>query len=330
MTFAAYYMGKPIEALEFASDLEPFIRKEEPESQTLEYKSAGSPLSEHGNVISAFLNSGGGLLILGAPREVDLPLEGGRTSRVCRGPFTPLQPISKDDARRSLISKISPLPVGVLVGSVPCEGGCVVVVDVETSTYPPHQHDGTYWIRLDGETRRAPHALVESLFLQRRGPNLECQVVVIRSRPVNSPDRLDRFELDLRLVLMNRTRNIAEYVAVDLKTDRLLAPSECRFQPEDPQPADLVLPPVFDQEGRRLQRYRLRSDVMHAYSYKSLLVSFQIAREYAQGRLAAFAIELQAKDMLRKRYEFEVVLDFPYRRDQLVEPAWVESPGLPA
>lgn len=43
MTFSEYFFGKPIDALEFNRDLEPFVQKEEPESQTLEYKSEGSP-----------------------------------------------------------------------------------------------------------------------------------------------------------------------------------------------------------------------------------------------------------------------------------------------
>src|SRR5882672_9498901 len=206
MSFSEHFLGKPIGALDFLADIEPFVRKEEPESQTLEYKSAGSPLSEHGDVISAFLNSGGGLLIIGAPREVEIVLDGGRQGRVCRGDFTPLSEIAKADARRSLLSKITPLPSSVLVSPVRCAGGCVIVVDVESSNYPPHQHDGAYWIRLDGETRKAPHALVESLFLQRRGPNLECRVEILHAGLAEEGSRVnwrDRWDISLRVVLFN-------------------------------------------------------------------------------------------------------------------------------
>jgi len=331
MSFSEHFFGKPIGALEFVSDLEPFVRKEAPESQNLEYKSRGSLLSEHGDVISAFLNSGGGLLIVGAPREVEVLLEGGKKARVCRGPFTPLPEISKNDARRSLLSKVTPLPSGVLLNPVRCEGGCVIVVDVDSSEYPPHQHDGTYWVRLDGETRRATHALVESLFLQRRGPNLECRLEILHCRLVDdgsASNWRDRWDLSLRIVLVNNSRYIAEYCAVDVKTDPVVTPIDNGLQPIDLQPGDFTLPVVTDAQGRSLQRYRLRSDVLHAHEWKGLegMLRYDRSMDWRGPRTFTMNIDLQAKDMLRRRYEFVVSVGLG-RPELVVEPVRVEPIG---
>ena len=324
MTFSEHHLGKSIETLDFDVDIEPFIRREIPEGQNMEYKSLGSPLWEHGDVISAYLNSGGGLLIIGTPIEVEITLPGGRKARVCRGPFTPLPAISKDDARRSLISKVSPLPAGVLVNPVPCVGGCVLVVDVSSSDYPPHQNDGTYWIRLDGETRRAPHALVESLFLQRRGPNLECRLEISDCRMADDrkpSDFKDRWDIRLKVVLINNSRNIAEHCAVDVKMDTLVTPLGNGLQPMDPQPGDFTLTIVTDEHRCSLQRYRLQREVLHAYEWKALEGDVRYSRslDWRGPRTFPVAIDVQAKDMLRRRYEFVVDISMG-QRGQVIEP----------
>jgi hypothetical protein len=330
MGFADHYFGKPIASLDFAADVEPFIRRELPEGQGLEYKSSsGSPISGHGDVISAFLNSGGGLLIIGTPQEVEMTLDGGRKARVCRGSFTPLAEISKDDVHRSLLSKVTPIPSSVLVNPVRCNGGCVIVVDVESSNYPPHQHDGTYWIRLDGETRRAPHALVESLFLQRRGPSLECRLEVLWSRLTDggrTNDFRDQWNLRLRLTLVNNSRNIAEFCAVDVKSEVFTKPVNDGLQPADPQPGDFTFPVAVDEEGRSLQRYRLRADVLHAHEWKALEGELHYSRsmDWRGPRTFTMVVDLQAKDMLRRRYKFVVPVGMGLSR-QMVEPVGIQT-----
>jgi hypothetical protein len=323
LPFSEYYLGKTVDALD-SEDLRQFVLKEEPESQNLEYKSDGTRLSAHGEAISAFLNSGGGLLIVGAPEEKEKTLDSGRKVRVCRGDLRPLPDIAKDDAHRSLLSKISPIPAGVRVQPVKCDGGCVLVVDVESSSYPPHQHDGSYWIRLDGETRRAPHALIESLFLQRRGPNLECRLEILWSRMPKEPDPSgwrDRWDFRLRLLLINNSRNIAEYCAVDAKTDTTVTPQNDGLHAADAQSGDSTLPAISDSEGRSLLRYRLRGDVLHAFEWKALEGQFRYSRsmDYTGPRNFSMTVELQAKDMLRRRYEFDVPLGMGLTQ-QTVEP----------
>src|SRR5882672_639993 len=66
MSFSEHFLGKPIGALDFVADIEPFVRKEEPESQNLEYKSLGGRRIINKKVISAFLHAGVSRLIIGA------------------------------------------------------------------------------------------------------------------------------------------------------------------------------------------------------------------------------------------------------------------------
>ena len=128
---------------------------------------------------------------------------------------------------------------------------------------------------------------------------------------------------------MNNNRNIAEYCAVDLKADPRMEVVDRGFACEDPQPEDVFLPVVQDEEGRRLLRYRIRSYVLHAYSWKSLLAQFHLAFGFDQGRQVSFVVDLQAKDMLRKRYEFEVNVS-GLQSGQVVQPARVLTIDTPA
>jgi hypothetical protein len=314
LSFSELYLGKPVDAVEL-NDLREFIAKEEPESQTLEYKSDGTKLSEHGDQISAFLNSGGGLLVIGAPEEKAKELPGGRKVKICQGKFHPFPAIAKDDAHRSLLSKVSPIPAGVRIALIPCDGGNVLVADIEASAYPPHQYDGAYWLRLDGETRKAPHALVESLFLQRRGPRLEASAEFVACEiSRNSPRTgLHRYwDFRLRVTAVNRSRNIAEYCAIDIKLDGDVEAINDGFHPADPQPLDSMWPPVKDEDRRSLFRYRLRSDVLHAYEWKTLEGQFQFAESLESTRRRKFSmmVDLQAKDMLRRRCFFTCHVGF--------------------
>jgi hypothetical protein len=307
LRFSKLYLGGSIEDLTFDS-IEQFILKEEPESQTLEYKSDGSRLSEYGEVISAFLNTGGGLVIIGAPREVQKDLGDGRKAKVCRGTFNPLVALSKDDAQRSLLSKVSPIPDAVRVQPILCEGGCVLIVDVERSSYPPHQFDSAYFIRLDGETKMAPHALVESLFLQRRGPNLECQVIPIRRPSILHEVEPETWAIDLTVRVLNNSRNIAEYLAFDLKADAAATNLSDGIWIEDRQPGDTLIPLVRDRERRPLWRYRLSGFVLHAYEWKSFESRLRVSWPPLEHKVCSIKIVLQAKDMLRRVYEYNLDL----------------------
>ena len=58
--------------------------------------------------------------------------------------------------------------------------GKVYVIHVPQSLYPPHQNslDGIYYIRLESETTKAPHGLIQAMFNKRQFPNLEIELYI--------------------------------------------------------------------------------------------------------------------------------------------------------
>jgi len=114
--------------------------------------------------IVGFLNTDGGLLIIGTPRQDS------RTNQFTDD-STFHSYMEKDHLRDRLIGSIQPLPSGVQIETVKKDGKddhCVTLVDVPQSEYPPHQSQGTYYVRVDGANKPAPHGLVEALFNGKR------------------------------------------------------------------------------------------------------------------------------------------------------------------
>jgi hypothetical protein len=54
----------------------------------------------------------------------------------------------------------------------------IIIFEVETSEYSPHQTGNTYYMRIDGQTRPAPHHYVEALFKKIKYPNIEAHISV--------------------------------------------------------------------------------------------------------------------------------------------------------
>jgi hypothetical protein len=327
MSFVQYYLRKPVPQVTF-EDLQRLISDEVPESQTLEYKSGGSDLAECGQIISAFLNTDGGLLIIGAPNTESVPDPSGRRRRICRGQFRPISPVpDKDDAHRKLLSRILPLPAGIAISVVTAAAdGAVLLVDVPKSSYPPHQFENSYFVRLDGETRKAPQALVEALFLQRRGPNLQCTVVAENVHPIESRDSDDRFEVTLRIEVVNNSRSIAEFFALDLKVDWAMETANPGLSVRISQPGDSFLNPVAHTDWKVVYGYRLTGWVLHAYSSKVFQCSYRVRKAAGDEPYFGVQIDLQAKDMLLRRYDFRLDLLRRYRHETL-EPVHFDAVG---
>jgi len=326
MSFVQHYLGKPASEVTF-QDLESLVSAEVPESQTIEYKSGRIDLVECGEDISAFLNTDGGLLVIGAPQTENVQDPNGRRRRICRGQYRPISPIpDKDDAHRKLLSRILPLPAGVAIRVVPAtDDGAVLLVDVPKSSYPPHQFENSYFVRLDGETRKAPQALVEALFLQRKGPNLQCDVVA-DVLPIDSKDHDDRFKVNLRIVVVNNSRSIAEFFALDLKVDSKMETADPGLGVRISQPGDSFLNPVPHTHWKVVYGYRLTGWVLHAYSSKVFQCSYRVRKSPSDEPYFDMQIDLQAKDMLLRRYDFRVDLRRPYLQETL-EPIHFDAVG---
>jgi hypothetical protein len=158
-------------------DIERFFCDERSETDQIEFKS----ISAKGTIdekfqgiqksVCAFLNSSGGLIIWGAPRGEKIP---GRKGKAFKGTLTFFDKVLEKD---TVVSKISdaiiPLPGSVRVRVLTQDEQSIAVIEVDQSEYSPHQTDNTYYMRIDGQSKPAPHHYIEALFKRVRYPNLE-------------------------------------------------------------------------------------------------------------------------------------------------------------
>ncbi len=173
--YSHQYFGKDLTDLTF-QDISNFFTVEKEESDKIEFK-AFHP--NYGNFnrnlegvirgICAFLNSNGGILIWGAPlgQTVDERL-------LFQGALSLVnQLIEKDTLISKISDSITPLPVNVNVEIIENNGNYLYVFEVQISNYSPHQFKNTYYARLDGQTKPAPHYLIDALFKKVSYPNIE-------------------------------------------------------------------------------------------------------------------------------------------------------------
>lgn len=166
MKYSNVIFNKDLFDLEL-SDLEFFFETSKEENLNLEFKSfvnQGEYSKKEDAVkkaVCGLLNSEGGIVIWGAPIEVkDLQ---GNTSAV--GALTPFQSqLDKDRLINIFSSTISPMPIGIRVQVLKnAIGESIFIIEVEKSIERPHQYDNRYYVRLDGQTRIAPHYLISAL-----------------------------------------------------------------------------------------------------------------------------------------------------------------------
>lgn len=104
-------------------------------------------------------------------------------SKICKGELTSCTSIqSRDSFVKNIASNISPSPGGIKAASFPLKNGFIYVLEISQSLTPPHQvnKEGKYYLRLDTETRPAPHGIVEALFYKRQRSDLVGEVGILR------------------------------------------------------------------------------------------------------------------------------------------------------
>lgn len=186
--------GKSLTDLVY-QDIVTFFTTDHAESNTIEFKAFSAQHGSFNNnlkgiirAICGFLNSDGGLAIWGAPLGVNDPETGEKKSV---GPLAPVPDYKEKDWLINKISdSITPLPVGIKVcvlQNLPTEN--VYIFEVPASPYKPHQYDNTYYVRLDGQTKPAPHYFIEALFKRISYPNIEGYLKVIRAGLKQNPSR---------------------------------------------------------------------------------------------------------------------------------------------
>ncbi len=178
MGYLQLIFDKEIEELKI-DDIAAYFSHPREESNKLEFKSfVPNPKSKNDleekeskimKTLSAFLNSDGGILIWGAPETTKMD-----TRSVCVGPLKPVdREYHKDQIMDMLANTIIPAPQPITLKAFPYQNGFVYLFDAPRSSYSPHQYKDTYYMRMDGQTKAAPHHYIEALFKKIDFPNLE-------------------------------------------------------------------------------------------------------------------------------------------------------------
>jgi hypothetical protein len=149
------------------NDLENYFLAKKDETINLEFKSyvdQGEYSKKEYAIkksVCGMLNSEGGIIVWGAPVEV----KDGKGNTSAQGGLTPFDTkLDKDRLVNILSSSITPLPVGIRVHEVQNQSGLsVFIIECQKSIDKPHQFDNLYFIRLDGQTRIAPHYVISAL-----------------------------------------------------------------------------------------------------------------------------------------------------------------------
>lgn len=173
MSLSELYFQKEIYDLKI-EDLKAFFSEEQEESSRLEFKTGQVGIEHIYKEVCAFLNTEGGLLIIGTPKETKTKLPNGSEITTCKGELIPSNYKNRDWLIQKIVGNISPQPHGIMIQDIFDDKGSYFVIDVQQSITPPHQsNDGTYYIRLERDSKPAPHGLVEALFFKRQKPKLE-------------------------------------------------------------------------------------------------------------------------------------------------------------
>lgn len=202
------------------NDLEVFFQTQKDESLNLEFKSyvaVGNHNSKEDTVkkaVCGLLNSEGGIVIWGAPIEVTDAQ--GKKSAV--GALTPFQTnLDRDRLINIFSSSISPMPIGIRVQALQNpEGLSIFIIEVEKSIERPHQYDDRYYVRLDGQTRKAPHYLISALMKSVNYPILNGHL-----RLKNIASNGHNFSLRFRQVLVNSSQFIND---INVSTQTVASP----------------------------------------------------------------------------------------------------------
>lgn len=189
MTITEAIFNKAIHCL-IKEDIENHFSKEQGETDISEYKSYVDYNNQQGTknsrdkeklsdiikTICAFLNSEGGVLIWGAP----IPTDNGNKEKVCKGDLTPVSvKIERDQFINRIASEISPTPLRINFQPIDLGNDTYCYVfETSKSDFAPHQYKGTYYMRMDGSTRPAPHQYVEALMKKITLPKLYAQVLL--------------------------------------------------------------------------------------------------------------------------------------------------------
>lgn len=174
-------------------DIEEFFKSPQEETSVLEFKTGEVEIIKLYKEIAAFLNTEGGLIIVGSPKEENKTVKK-NTIVTCQGDLTYSNFGNKDRLYQKIASNIVPSPTNLKIEEFLTAEGAVFLIDVPQSLNPPHQcsSEGKYYIRMEREAKPAPHGLVQALFNKRKRPELTSKI-----KYKERPDKLYNINLHI-------------------------------------------------------------------------------------------------------------------------------------
>lgn len=176
MDFSTKYFGKNLDDLVY-QDIVEFFSESQTESNSIEFKSYSTDKSfdeQLGKIyrgICSMLNSDGGILIWGSPQKSTSTEQ---NEEQFQGELFPIKEMVEHDRLINKVTdNISSAPNSIKLKILNENTDFLCVFEVNQSEYKPHQFNNVYYIRLDGQSRPAPHYLIEALFKQIKFPNIE-------------------------------------------------------------------------------------------------------------------------------------------------------------
>lgn len=168
-SYSEIIFGKQLYNIEF-EDIVNFFKEEQEENSILEFKSGDVSLETIFKEVCAFLNTEGGILIIGSPKE-----KRNGEKKVCSGELTNSSFNNKDWLSQKITSNIQTSPSGIQIIECEKDGVKIFICEIKQSLNPPHQcsSDGKYYIRLEAEAKFAPHGIVLALFNKRKVPEIK-------------------------------------------------------------------------------------------------------------------------------------------------------------
>lgn len=291
MNYSSIIFGKELYDLTL-NDLTNFFETEKEENLNLEFKSyppQGDHKGKESAVIKAvcgLLNSEGGIVVWGAP--VETRIANGNTSAI--GDLTSFPSnLDRDRLINILSSNITPLPTGIKVKQITNPANeSLFIIEVQKSVGRPHQYDNRYYIRLDGQTRIAPHYLISALMKSVDFPVLRGHIRLKRIETNGN-----NFVLTFRKLLFNTSTYIND---INI-TMQIIA-----------HPGHILVDNIL-QGGRYSQKYPIVSYGAPLMSDFTLLIPsgqinqsidliFQFGGEKSPSKISSYKYNLQANPQL--------------------------------
>jgi hypothetical protein len=163
-------------------DLEEYFSVPREETALLEFKSGEIKINSVFKEICAFLNTEGGLIIIGSPKEEKIQKKGTRVKRICKGALVPSGFRDKEWITGLIAANIVPSPKEIDIHEINSDSGNYFIIEVPQSKNPPHQFltDGRYYIRIEQEAKPAPHGIVEALFYKKQKAQIKVEYDILR------------------------------------------------------------------------------------------------------------------------------------------------------